>query len=175
VDRNGVPRPAAETVDVACAKCGAGMTKRVGRFGPFLGCSKYGDKAAPCDGLLNLDKKGRVEAPSMPPLLTDLPCEKCQRPLNLRNGVRGLWLGCSGFPKCRGRGKWNELEAGVREGLEAKFAAHEKAHPIPIIKNMKGEPLTDPAGKPLATARPVGAGDAEEPATLEAAADELNL
>ena len=29
--------------------------------------------------------------------------------------------------------------------------------------------------KPLPTARPVGASDAEEPATLEAAADELNL
>ena len=175
VDRNGVPRPAAETVDVACAKCNAPMTKRVGRFGPFLGCSKYGDKTAPCDGLLNLDKKGRVEAPSMPALLTELPCEKCQRPLNLRNGVRGLWLGCSGFPKCRGRGKWNELEAPVREALEALFAKHEKAHPIPIIKNMKGEPLTDAAGKPLATARPVGSSEAEEPATLEAAADELNL
>jgi DNA topoisomerase-1 len=175
VDRNGVPRPAAETVDVACAKCGAAMTKRVGRFGPFLGCSKYGDKTNPCDGLLNLDKKGRVEAPSMPPLLTELQCDKCQRPLNLRNGVRGLWLGCSGFPKCRGRGKWNELDAAVRDALQAQFEAHEKAHPIPVIRTMKGEPLTDAAGKPLPTARPVGTSDAEEPATLEAAADELNL
>lgn len=174
-DREGVPRPAAETVDVACHKCGAAMTKRVGRFGAFLGCSRYGDKEEPCDGLLNLDKKGRVEAPSMPAFLTDLPCEKCQRPLNLRNGVRGPWLGCSGFPKCRGRGKWNELESAVREALLAKFELHEKAHPVPIIRTLKGEALTDASGKPLPTARPVGSSDAEEPATLEAAADELNL
>jgi DNA topoisomerase-1 len=174
-DRDGVPRPAAETVDVACHKCGAAMTKRVGRFGAFLGCSRYGDKTAPCDGLLNLDKKGRVEAPSMPAFLTELPCDKCQRPLNLRNGVRGPWLGCSGFPKCRGRGKWNELEPAVRDALLAKFEAHEKSHPIPIIRTLKGEALTEASGKPLPTARPVGASDAEEPATLEAAADELNL
>jgi DNA topoisomerase-1 len=174
-DRDGVPRPAAETVDVACAKCKAGMTKRVGRFGPFLGCSRYGEKVNPCDGLLNLDKKGRVEAPSMPPLVTELLCDKCQRPLNLRNGVRGLWLGCSGFPKCRGRGQWNELEATVRDAIQAKFDAHEKANPIPIIKNMKGEPLTDAAGKPLPNAMPVGTTDAGEPATLEAAADAMGL
>ncbi len=143
-----------------------------GRFGPFLGCSKYNDKKDPCDGILNLDKKGKVKAPSMPALLTELPCDKCQAPLNLRNGVRGPWLSCSRFPKCRGRGKWNDLAPEVHAKLEAALKAHEKANPIPIIKTMAGKALTDATGKPLADALPVGQ-NPDTPETLESVADEI--
>ncbi len=177
VDREGKPKPAAETVDVACPKCGGPMTKRVGRFGPFLGCARYGDKKNPCDGILNLDKKGKVTAPSQPPLETDLPCPKCEAPLNLRGGARGLWLSCSRFPKCRGRGKWAELPEAKQKELEARFAEHEKANPVPIIKTLSGKPLTDKNGKPLpeaptATALVEG-GDGEK--SLEAVADEIGV
>ncbi|HEX2838792.1 MAG TPA: DNA topoisomerase [Phycisphaerales bacterium] len=155
VDREGKPRPAAEMVDVACPKCGAPMTKRVGKFGPFLGCSKYGDKTAPCDGILNLDRKSKVVAPSPPAFVTDLPCSICEAPLNLRNGLKGPWLGCSRFPKCRGRGKWAELDEKKRAELEKALEAHSKAHPAPIIRTIDGKPLTDSTGKPLATSKPV--------------------
>jgi DNA topoisomerase-1 len=172
VDRDGVPRPAAEAVDVACPKCGSAMNKRTGRFGPFLGCPRYNDKQNPCDGILNLDKKGRVEAPSQPPLLTTLACPTCQSPMNLRTGVRGPWLGCSKFPKCRGRGKWNELQEPVRNALVAELATHQKANPIPIIKSMEGLPLTDENGKPLASAKPVGVtGDESRPIEEDAAGE----
>jgi len=177
VDRDGVPRPAAETVDVACIKCGSPMTKRVGRFGPFLGCSKYNNKESPCAGLLNLDKKGRVTAPSVPPLLTNVLCPTCQSPTNLRNGLRGPWLGCSRFPKCRGRGKWSDLEPTAREELEKQLKAHEKANPIPVVKTMTGKPLTDAMGKPLPDAPAVGASpDAESaPESFETVADEIGV
>ena len=164
--------PRAETVDIACPKCGNAMTKRVGRFGPFLGCSKYNDKKDPCDGILNLDKKSKVKAPSMPALLTELPCDKCQAPLNLRNGVRGPWLSCSRFPKCRGRGKWNDIAPEPKAKLEEALHAHEKANPIPIIKTMAGKALTDATGKPLADALPVGQ-NPDTPETLESIADEV--
>ncbi len=172
VDREGNPRPAAETVDVACHKCGAAMTKRVGRFGPFLGCSNYNNKERPCDGILNLDRKGKVTAPSMPALMTEVPCEKCESPLVLRTGVRGPWLSCSRFPKCRGRGKWNELPEETRAALEERLKAHEKANPIPIIRTMSGKPLTDAAGKPLPDALPVGASP-DAPETFESVADAM--
>jgi len=174
VDREGKPRPAAEAVDVACPKCGSAMTKRVGRFGPFLGCSRYGDKANPCDGILNLDKKGRVVAKAPPPMVTTLPCPLCEAPLNLRGGVRGPWLGCSRFPKCRGRGKWAELPEAQRKDLEKAFAKHEKDNPIPVIRTMGGKALTDSHGKPLPEARPVGQTD-DAPETLESVADELGV
>ncbi len=179
VDRDGKPRPAAETINVMCPKCGRAMTKRVGRFGPFLGCSGYTDKEKPCDGLLNIDKKGKVTAPSQPPVLTDLPCPICESPLNLRNGVRGPWLGCSRFPKCRGRGKWAELDEAKRTDLEKQMAANDKTNPIPVIKTMDGIALTDANGKPLPTAKTVdqlsGDGPDTGEQTLESVADEIGV
>jgi DNA topoisomerase-1 len=149
IDREGRPQ-AAEIVDVACYKCGAPMLKRTGRFGPFLGCTRYGDEKDPCDGILNLDKKtGKVTAPNQPPLVTELECPKCQSPMNLRDGARGPWLGCSRFPKCRGRLGWKTLEDDVREKLEAELKAHCVAHPIPIIRTLEGKALTDAKGKAL--------------------------
>ncbi len=148
VDRAGKPR-ATDQANIACPKCSSAMNRRTGRFGPFLGCSRYNDKQNPCDGILNIDKKGFVVAPSMPPLLTDLPCPKCQSPMNLRTGVRGPWLGCSRFPKCRGRGKWTDVPDAQREKLESDLLAHERANPMPIIRTLDGKPLTDKNGKPV--------------------------
>src|SRR5690606_16558576 len=115
----------ADWANVACVKCGGPMVRRTGRFGPFLGCARYNDEHNPCAGILNIDKKGFVTAPSQPPLVTDLPCAKCGKPLNLRAGIRGPWLGCSGFPKCRGRGKWAELPETKRSELEKALAEHD--------------------------------------------------
>ena len=151
IDREGKPRPA-EHANVACHKCGGPMIKRNGRFGPFLGCARYNDEKNPkgaCDGILNIDAKGFITAPSQPPLLTDLPCPKCQSAMNLRDGIRGPWLGCSKFPKCRGRGKWTDVPDDKRAQLEDQLAAHARANPIPIIKTLDGKPLTDSRGKPL--------------------------
>jgi len=144
-DRDGKPQPI-QNADVKCHKCGQPMIKRTGRFGPFFGCSAYPE----CDGILKADKQGRPLAPQPPPLETDMPCPKCEdRNLNLRNGARGPWLSCSGFPKCRGRGKWKELPEDAQAAWEKKLAEHEKKHPIPIITTLDGEPLTDKKGKPI--------------------------
>src|SRR5262249_31979887 len=126
----------------------------------------------------NIDRKGKVTAPSPPPLATDLPCPTCQAPLNLRNGLRGPWLGCSRFPKCRGRGKWQELPAEKRAALEKALAAHAKANPVPIIRTLAGKPLTDEKGKPLATAPTVEAlnpNAGTSNGTLEDVADEIGV
>ncbi len=172
IDREGAPRPA-ETTDIACHKCGRPMIARSGRFGPFLGCSGYADKANPCDGILKVDKHGRPVAPSPPPLETDIPCPKCQSPLYLRTGARGPWLSCSAFPKCRGRGKWAELPDDQRTKWEKALAAHEHDHPIPVIRTLEGEPLTDAKGKPIPRdgdeAAP-GAGEDFVPADVDQAA-----
>jgi DNA topoisomerase-1 len=176
VDRDGKPRPAAETVDVACIKCGSPMTKRTGRFGPFLGCSRYNDKERPCEGILNLDKKGKVTAPGAPPMVTTIPCPVCESSLNLRGGLKGPWLSCSRFPKCRGRGKWGGLDEATSGKLTAELAEHEKSHPVPVVRTLSGQALTDARGKPLPTAPVAGASpDGESEGTLEAVADELGI
>ncbi len=165
VDREGRPRMA-DWVNVACIKCNGPMVRRTGRFGPFLGCARYNDETNPCSGILNVDKKGFVTAPSPPPLVTELPCAKCGKPLNLRSGIRGPWLGCSGFPKCRGRGKWAELPEEQRAALEAALAEHDRANPIPVVRTLDGRPLTDKNGKPLKDAPPVEALVIDDPSDV---------
>ncbi len=148
VDRQGRPRPA-EIVNVKCPKTGRPMIRKTGRFGPFL-MTQLEEGETNDDGMiLNLDKKGFVTAPSQPPIETELTCDKCEAPLNLRNGVRGPWLGCSRFPKCRGRGKWTAVEEKMRETLEKKLEQLDVDHPIPIITMLDGTPLTGANGKPL--------------------------
>ena len=171
VDREGKPRPAMHA-NVACPKCAGPMMKRTGRFGVFLGCVRYGDKTNPCDGILNVDRKGHVVAPSQPPLVVEeLKCDKCGSPMNLRSGIRGPWLGCSKFPKCRGRMAWTKVDDSVRKRLEAELAVHEKAHPVPIIRTLDGKALTDAKGKPLPDAPLVsvlaGEGGADSPESDE--------
>jgi DNA topoisomerase-1 len=92
-------------VDVACPTCGKAMLLRRGRYGLFLSCSDYPN----CKGVVKLDKAGRVKPPAAPPLAVELPCPKCGSPLNLRRSKRGPWLGCSKYPKCRGRVAWKTL------------------------------------------------------------------
>ncbi len=147
IDAEGNP-VTAEVVNVACPECGSPMTKRTGRFGPFLGCANYPE----CKGIVKLDRKGRPTAPTPPPLETDLPCPKCGKNLNLRDGARGPWLSCSGFPKCRGRGAWTKLEEAVREKWEKALAEHMRKHPVITLRTQQGKPLTDQHGRPLESA-----------------------
>lgn len=152
-DREGKPRTV-DVVNVRCPKTGRPMARRTGRFGPFL-ATVLPEGAAQDEGMiLNIDKKGYVNAPSPPPLKTDLPCETCEKAgrdgkLNLRAGARGPWLGCERFPKCRGRGKWASLPEEVKAELEARLDKHMAANPIPTITTLDGKPLTDKHGKPL--------------------------
>ena len=148
IDRQGRPQMA-EFVNVTCPKTGRPMIRKTGRYGPFLATVLEDGEPNDFGMILNIDKKGFVTAPSQPPLETDLPCPKCEAPLNLRDGVRGPWLGCSRFPKCRGRGKWSELEPKLKAELEAALAEHDSRHPIPIIRTLDGVALTDAKGKPL--------------------------
>ena len=148
-DREGRPR-LAEYVNVACPVTGRPMVRKTGRFGAFLATPlEEGEKAGEVGVIVNIDKKGHV-APKAPPALeTDLPCPTCESPLNLRSGARGPWLGCSRFPKCRGRGKWSELSEDQQHELERELEAHLQEHPLPILRTLDGRALTDASGKPL--------------------------
>jgi DNA topoisomerase I len=103
-------------------------------------------------------------------LETDLPCSKCGAPLNLRDDARGPWLGCSKFPKCRGRGKWAELDESAQKKLEKQLQDLLDANPIPVIKTLDGRALTDGKGKPLPEAPKVEELLIDDPAKYENAA-----
>ena len=144
IDRQGRPM-LPEMVDIKCPDDGEQMILRTGRFGKFLASPKYPETTF----VLNLDKKDNLKLPAPPPLVTDIICTKCEsKPLNLRDGKRGPWLGCSGFPKCRGRESFAKLDPKVQEQLEKDLAKHLKANPMPVITRMDGTPI--PEGTPIA-------------------------
>ena len=143
IDREGRPL-LAERVDVACPEDGSAMELRSGRFGKFLASVNYPDVKF----VINLDKKGCIKLPAQPPVLTDLECPKCDAPLNLRSGKRGPWLGCSKFPKCRGRASWTKLDKEQQAALTAVLEANDEAHPPIVLRTMSGKVIEE--GTPVA-------------------------
>ncbi len=143
IDRKGQPR-LPERVDVACPEDGSPMEKRIGRFGPFLASINYPEIKT----VVNLDKKGGIKYPTPPPLLVEsLICEKCESSMNLRNGKRGPWLGCSTFPKCKGRMGWKALDETLVKQLEGDLEEHEKENPQVLVKTLSGKVI--PEGTPI--------------------------
>jgi DNA topoisomerase I len=148
VDREGKPVEQ-EVTEFKCPLCGKPMIKRVGRFGPFLSCSGYPE----CKGILNLDKKtGQPLPPKPPPVDTGLVCPKCgKKAIVVRQGKRGPFMSCSGFPRCR-----TTLPAERLEEFKASIAAG-KGWPEDIVakfgKGRAGEAavatvVEEPAKKP---------------------------
>lgn len=97
-DESGAIQPAAEEVsDTVCEKCGRPMVVKRGRYGSFLGCSGYPD----CQNIQKIRRgsDGAVKAES--PAVTDVICEKCGRPMAVKRGRFGSFLGCTGYPECK--------------------------------------------------------------------------
>ena len=67
--------------------------------------------------------------------------------MNLRNGKRGPWLGCSTFPKCKGRMGWKTLDDDIREELEKALQKHEEDNPQVVVKTLGG--MIIPEGTPI--------------------------
>ena len=96
-DENGGIQPEEKTTDIPCPLCRKPMLARQGRFGKFLGCSGYPE----CKHTINVAPDG---APAAPPegQATEAPlCEKCGKPLALKRGRFGVFLGCTGYPECK--------------------------------------------------------------------------
>ncbi|NUP98604.1 MAG: type I DNA topoisomerase [Armatimonadetes bacterium] len=112
LDKQGNPVPA-EGVETEhrCPECGGTMRRIEGRYGPYLRCERHPE----CEGRLKIDRRGEVVATEKPQA-TPLKCEKCGSPLVLRNSRRGPFLGCSSYPKCR---NITRLDDDVRAKLTA--------------------------------------------------------
>ena len=169
VDRQGRPL-IPEKLDLVSPN-GVAMVKRHGKFGDFLvedlprpekpvkakkktsKKSIAGDAAPvvepvkPVQFILNVDRKGGLKLPSAPAFLTDLPCPKCASPMNLRDGKRGAWLGCSRFPKCRGRESFAKLPEDKQKELQKTLDKHLKGFTKVVVTRHDGTPI--PEGTPI--------------------------
>jgi DNA topoisomerase-1 len=83
--------------DIACDKCGAMMVIKWGRNGEFLACPRYPE----CKNTKNFKRAddGAVVEAAEPQV--DETCEQCGRPMQVRFGRYGRFLGCSGYPECK--------------------------------------------------------------------------
>ncbi len=86
--------------DLVCPKCNSKLTIRVGKNGHFLGCSRYPE----CTHTRNYtrDEKGVIH-PVEPPSdeTSDRVCEKCGKPMLIKQGKYGSFYACSGYPECK--------------------------------------------------------------------------
>jgi DNA topoisomerase-1 len=58
-------------------------------------------------------------------MTTDIDCDECGKPMVIRNGKRGKFLGCSGYPKCKNTA---EVPARLVEELGLNGSANGQAH-----------------------------------------------
>ena len=91
VKRTGQP------TDIACKKCSAPMVVKWGRSGEFLACSQYPE----CKSTANLERDTDGTIRIADEETTTEVCEQCGRPMQIRFGRFGKFLGCSGYPECK--------------------------------------------------------------------------
>ncbi|MBP7765333.1 MAG: type I DNA topoisomerase [Deltaproteobacteria bacterium] len=97
-DENGkVKHVETQTTDIPCSKCGKPMLVKEGRFGTFLACSGYPE----CKNTMNAarNENGDIVAQAAP--TTDEVCELCGKPMAVKRGRYGQFLGCTGYPECK--------------------------------------------------------------------------
>jgi len=83
-----------EPTDEVCEKCGSPMTKKAGRYGPFLACSAY----PACKNTRSLADRQKPQAES-----TGVTCpqEGCDGELVARRTKKGkIFYGCNRYPAC---------------------------------------------------------------------------
>jgi DNA topoisomerase-1 len=86
--------------DLNCPRCSKPLAIRLSRNGPFLACSGYPQCSFTSD--YERDEKGHIHSVEhAQPTLTSEVCEKCGKPMALKNGRYGAFLACTGYPGCK--------------------------------------------------------------------------
>lgn len=83
-----------------CPECDNELKIKVGKNGHFLACSAY--PKCSYSRNYNRDEKGVISPVNVPESeVTDLFCDKCQKPMVLKHGKYGDFFACSGYPDCK--------------------------------------------------------------------------
>ena len=103
--------------DEVCENCGAPMVIKFGRFGQFLACSNYPEcrttrevaKTTSADDAKSVTEvaastagaTAQAEGGAVAETEEVETCELCGKPMALKRGRFGQFLGCTGYPECR--------------------------------------------------------------------------
>ena len=103
--------------DLTCPQCNHRLHIRMGRNGQFLGCNNYPE----CTYTRNYtrDEKGVVHAiePSSDQP-SDKICDKCGKPMLIKDGRYGTFFACSGYPDCKTTLSTNSNGSGEKTGVD---------------------------------------------------------
>ncbi|HSX12007.1 MAG TPA: type I DNA topoisomerase, partial [Rhabdochlamydiaceae bacterium] len=103
-----------------CPKCASDMLLRFGKFGPFLGCTKY----PACHGIVNIPKTGEIPPEGLP----SCPALGCDGKLTPRRSRFGkIFYSCTNFPDC-------DVIINDLDKLSEKYVDHPKT---PYVKKTK--------------------------------------
>ncbi len=100
--------------DITCPKCKNPMAIKSGRNGLFLACTGYPE----CKNTTNFirDEKGKIIMETTHEVGSEEgKCELCGKPMIIRGGKFGHFLGCSGYPECK-----NTRNIKTKETVEQK-------------------------------------------------------
>ena len=112
--------------DQPCPKCQSPMTLRHGRFGAFLGCSKYPE----CKGIVNIPKKGEQTFKTED--LPKCPAVGCDGHMTARKSRFGkTFFSCSNYPDC-------DVIVNDPSELAEKYPDHPKTAYVKKSKFKKG-------------------------------------
>ncbi|EFK11332.1 DNA topoisomerase [delta proteobacterium NaphS2] len=86
-------------------------------------------------------------------VLTDINCEKCQRPMAIKSGRNGIFLACTGYPDCRNTANFTRDEKGkivievAAEAGEEKGTCEKCGKPM-VTRNGRYGPFVACSGYP---------------------------
>lgn len=98
-----------------CPECGKELVKRKSRFGEFVGCSGY----PKCKYIKRKESAQNAEFKDTELSGENSVCEKCGKPMVQKFGRNGVFLACSGYPKCKNaKSLGGQKERKVVEGVK---------------------------------------------------------
>ncbi|MBU4463849.1 MAG: type I DNA topoisomerase [Proteobacteria bacterium] len=103
--------------DLTCPDCNRQLHVKVGKNGQYLACSGYPE----CKYSTNYarDETGKIQPIELPKEeATDKICEKCGKPMIIKQGQYGPFLACSGYPECKNTKSINSNHAGQDTGVK---------------------------------------------------------
>jgi DNA topoisomerase-1 len=123
-------RPQPVETEHKCPTCGKPMLERMGKSGPFLGCSGYPD----CKTTMSFGPDGQPVLSAVP---TEHTCEKCGQPMVIRQGRRGPFLACTGYPKCK-NAKDVDADGNPVKPIDTGIACEKCGSPMVVKKGFRG-------------------------------------
>ena len=103
--------------DLTCPECHSRLHIKVGKNGHFIGCARYPE----CKYTRNYtrDEKGIIH-PVEPTTgkISDKVCDKCGKPMLIKEGRYGSFYACSGYPDCKNTQSTNSNSNGKSTGVD---------------------------------------------------------